>query len=248
MIVEYHRPDTIQAALHLLKRTAPVTVPLGGGTVLNKPSPHPVAVVDLQALGLNRFEQKGDYLVIGATVTLQQMLEIEVLLPALKAAIRHEATYNTRQIATIAGALVAAVGRSPFATVMLALGVQMVFLPGEEVANLGDVLPLREQKLKGRLISQVNVPVNLKLAYEYVARTPMDLPIVCVGVAQWPSGRTRVALGGYGGTPLLVMDGPEPTGAEIAARDAYREAHDQWASADYRSDIAGILTKRCLQG
>jgi CO/xanthine dehydrogenase FAD-binding subunit len=248
MIVEYHRPDTIQAALHLLKRIAPVTVPLGGGTVLNKPSPDPVAVVDLQALGLNRFEQKGDTLKIGATVTLQQMLEIEVLLPALKAAIRHEATYNTRQIATIAGTLVAAGGRSPFTTVMLALGVQLVFLPGGEVADLGDVLPLREQNLKGRLISQVNLHINLKLTYEYVARTPMDLPIVCVGVAQWPSGRTRVALGGYGGTPLLAMDGPDPTGAEIAARDAFREARDQWASADYRSDIAGILTKRCLQG
>jgi CO/xanthine dehydrogenase FAD-binding subunit len=248
MIVEYHRPDTIQAAFQLLDRATPVTVPLGGGTVLNKPSPDPVAVVDLQALGFNKFEHQGDYLKIGATVTLQQMLGIKVLPPALKTAIRHEATYNTRQIATVAGTLVAAGGRSPLATAMLALGTQVVILPGEELANLGDILPFRGLKLKGRLISQVNVPVNLKLAYEYVARTPMDLPIVCVGVAQWPSGRTRVALGGYGGSPILAMDGPEPTGAEIAARDVYRQAHDQWASADYRSDIAGILTKRCLTG
>jgi len=79
-----------------------------------------------------------------------------------------------------------------------------------------------------------------------VARSPADLPIVCAAVAKWPSGRTRVILGGYGESPLLAMDGPNPQGADIAARDAYREAGDQWASAEYRSDVAAKLTRRCI--
>ena len=107
-------------------------------------------------------------------------------------------------------------------------------------------MPLRAERERGTLVTTVNIPSNVTLTYEYVARTPADLPIVCAAVAQWLSGRTRVALGGFGNAPLLAMDGPEPEGAETAARDAFREAGDQWASAEYRSDIAAILVKRCL--
>jgi hypothetical protein len=44
----------------------------------------------------------------------------------------------------------------------------------------------------------------------------------------------------------MIFDGPDSQGADIAARDAYSEANDQWASAAYRSDTAGILVARCL--
>ena len=131
---------------------------------------------------------------------------------------RHEATYNLRQVATLVGTLIAADGRSPLATAMLALDAQLTVFPGAEQVGLGDLLPMRRQRLQGRLITQVEVPLNARLAYEYVARSPADLTIVCAAVAQWPSGRTRVALGGYGRMPALAMDGPEPSGAEQAAR------------------------------
>src|SRR5690606_22039911 len=91
------------------------------------------------------------------------------------------------------------------------------------------------------------LPLNVHLAYEYVARTPADRPVVCASVARWPSGRTRVALGGYGAAPVLVLDGPEPGGAEAAAADAYSDAEDEWASAAYRSEIASVLVRRCLE-
>ena len=241
MITEYHRPETLEAALSLLARTEVDTVPLGGGSVLNQPASNLVAVVDLQALGLNTIETKGKKLELGATVTLQQLLDEPNIPTALKKAIQHEATYNIRQVATVAGALVAADGRSPFATAMLALGATLTILPAVENTDFGSFLPLRFDNTRGTLISQVRIPNNVTLAYEYVARTPADLPIVCAAVAQWPSGRTRVALGGCGSAPLLAMDGSEPAGAEIAARDAFREAGDQWASAEYRSDVAATL-------
>jgi putative selenate reductase FAD-binding subunit len=246
MIVEYHRPETLETALDLLARPGVVTVPLGGGTILNQPSPDPVAVVDLQALGLNNLEEKGKKLQLGATVTLQRLLDFEIV-PALKAAIRHQATYNLRQVATVAGTLVATDGRSPFATALLALGAELTLLPGDETQSLGDFLPLRASRPINRLITQVTIPTGVKFAYEYIARTPADLPIVCVAVAQWPSGRTRLALGGYGAATLLAMDGPEAEGVEQAARNAYHEAGDTWASAEYRRAMAAMLAKRCLQ-
>jgi CO/xanthine dehydrogenase FAD-binding subunit len=116
-----------------------------------------------------------------------------------------------------------------------------------EIENIGDFLPLRPDNLRGKLITQIEIPLNVKLAFETVARTPGDKPIVCAALAQWPSGRTRLALGGYGKAPLLAMDGTGPEGVESAARNAFHEANDNWASAEYRMDGAATLAKRCIE-
>ena len=246
MITEYHRPEKIEAALQLLARQQPITVPLGGGSALNRPSDQALAVVDLQALGLDEIRPRGNFLELGATVRLEQLLQTPELPPALHKAVRHEASYNLRQVGTVAGSLVAADGRSPFAAVMLALDATLSLLPGAEEISLGDVLPMRSERLQGRLITQVTIPLNTTLAYEYVARTPADRPIVCVAVGRWPSGRTRIVLGGYGPGPLLAMDGPEAGGAETAVQDAYGQAEDAWASAAYRQATAVTLVQRIL--
>jgi len=249
MIREYYRPKTLQEALELLARDGLPTLPMGGGTVLSSPSAEAYAVVDLQELGLDGLEVKGNVLHLGATVTLETLLGVAGLPEALQRAIRQEASYHIRQVASVAGALAAADGRSPFACAMLALdaSLEIVQLTSQEKVYLGDWLPLRRQQGRGRLITRVSLPLNARLAYESVSRTPADLPIVCAAAARWHSGRTRLALGGFGDAPRLVLDGPEADGAEQAARDAYSQAGDEWASAEYRAEMAATLTRRCLQ-
>lgn len=250
MILEYHRPAKIEDVITLLARADPPTIPLGGGTALERSSSRTIAVVDLQAVGLNTVQHQGNFLEMGATLTLQSLadtLKSEKLanLVGLEKAIAREATYNLRQVGTVAGALVTAGGRSPFATALLALDASLRLQPGDEQIGLGDLLPVRLGRLSHRLITQITIPLNARLAYEYVARSLADLPIVCAAVAIWPSGRTRVALGGFGSAPVLAFDGTEAEGIEIAARDACSQAGDEWASAEYRQEIAGILVKRC---
>ena len=46
---------------------------------------------------------------------------------------------------------------------------------------------------------------------------------------------------------MLAMDGTEADGIDTAARNAYHEANDEWASAEYRMDVAATLAKRCLE-
>ena len=245
MIKEYHRPESVKEALELLARQDIYTVPLAGGTYLSQGLVNPVALVDLQSLGLDIIQDKGKKLEIGATISLQELLDFNVY-SGLNAAIRHEATYNLRQNATVVGTLISAGGRSPFATAMLALDAEFFIMPDEQEIGLGDYLLLRNGGRSNQLVTHVNISTNVKIEYQYVARTPADLPIVCVAVSRWPSGRTRVALGGYGNSPILAMDGSESEGAVSAAQDAYCEAGDQWASAEYRSDVAGKLTARCI--
>jgi len=243
MITAYHRPKTIPDALELL--TKPDTLPLGGGTLLSQLKTVTVEVVDLQNLGLNTIQIKGNNLVIGATTTLQDLLENENSPEALKSALKLEASLNIRNTATVAGTLITADGRSTFATAMLGLDAKLNIQPNDEELEIGNLLPLRNEKLRGKLITAITIPLNVKLAFEYVARTPADKPIVCVVLASWPSGRTRLALGGYGKVSLLAMDGTESEGFKEAARNAFHGATDEWASAEYRMDVAATLAKRC---
>ena len=246
MITTYHRPRTLDEALTLL--TKPNRIPLGGGTLLSKPTADSVEVVDLQALSLDSIKKNGNNLELGATVTLQQLLESEICPNALKSALKLEAALNIRNAATVAGTLIACDGRSTFGTALLAMDtkIEQAILDNSNIeyrtTNIGDFLPLRSTNL----ITKIILPLNIKLAFDYVSRTPADKPIVCAALAGWNSGRTRLALGGYGKAPMLAMDGTESEGIETAARNAFHEAADEFGSAEYRMDVASTLAKRCL--
>jgi len=242
MITTYHRPKSLEEALTLLAR--PGTLPLGGGTLLSQGTQHQVEVVDLQALGLDRLQRKGTELEIGATVTLQQLLESEHCPSELKTALRLEAPLNLRNAATVAGTLVAANGRSPFAACLLALDARLAIHQTEaSTVSIGEYLPLRPVGL----ITAILIPLNAGFAFEGVSRTPSDKPFICTAVARWPSGRIRLAVGGFGKSPALAMDGTGADGVGPAASNACHEAADEFASAAYRMDAAAALAARCLQ-
>jgi len=246
MITTYHRPKSIDEALKLLSNSD--VFPLGGGTRLSHIKDACVKVVDLQDLGLDTLRKSGNSLEIGATVTLQQLHKSGHINAPLKTAIEKEAPLNIRNAATIAGTLVSANGRSAFTTVMLALNAILTFNGrSETIQSLGEYLPLRPSNLPGQLITAITIPINTDLAFEIVSRSPSDKPIICAALAAWSSGRMRLVLGGYGSSPLLAMDGTESDDLEIAARNAFHEAADEWSSAEYRMDVAATLARRCKE-
>lgn len=257
MITEYHRPDTIKKALTLLNRVESDIYPLAGGTSINRPSRKDYSVVDLQDLGLNEIEKSGINLNIGAMVTLQNLLDYLIgdhleksgIIADLSNVIRREAVLNIRQAATMAGTIMTSDGRSSLITALLALDTTLSIHSlnsGVDQVSLGNFLPFRSQLVEKKIITSVTIPVNVNLTYEYVARTPADLPIVCAALCKWPSGRFRLALGGYADLPEMVFDGSEKSGLRTAAEDGYSVAGDKWASAQYRKAAAGILTDRCI--
>ena len=146
MIIEYQRPTTIPEALYLLAREQPVSYALGGGTYINRGMDLEYAVVDLQSLGLGSIIEAGNLLQVGATATLQDLLQFNGLPEDVYQSIKHEATTNLRQMATIAGTIVTANGRSPLATMLLAMDASLEVLAFEKdpkQERLGDWLPKR---------------------------------------------------------------------------------------------------------
>ena len=135
MIVEYHRPKTLDEAIGLLKRTQLVSVPLGGGSILSQQHTSvPVAVVDLQALGLNGISVLGNTLSLGATTTLSDLMRAPEVPAVMKKAIELQAGNNLRQVGTLAGSICADQGISPIVTVLLALDAVVVWEPGMAAA------------------------------------------------------------------------------------------------------------------
>jgi CO/xanthine dehydrogenase FAD-binding subunit len=246
MITSYHRPKTLEQVMALISRPIPQTLPLGGGTFLSRPQSNSIEVVDLQDLGLNKIKLSGNNLEFGATTTLQQLIENDQFPTSLKLGLKLEALLNIRNVATIAGTLVMSDGRSTFATMMLALDAKIILQPDDQEILIGNLLPLRETILRGKLITRIVVPVNVKITFEYISRTPADKPLACVALSRWPSGRTRLVVGGYGNAPILAMDGTESSGLESAARNAFNDANDEWVSAEYRRDVVATLAKRSL--
>lgn len=254
MKIELFRPNSISEALDYLKQ--PNSIPLAGGTFINTPDYKTkleqqtgsavITLVDLQHLGLGHIRKHGNTLEIDACVTLQQLCENAHTSEDLKKAIKLEASLNIRNMATVAGTLVSSTGRSAFACAMLALDAKLFIEPGTEESSLGNYLLLREKSVPGKLITRITIPLIASLAFEHVGRTKFDLPIVCAAVAKWVSGRTRLSLGGYGSSPLLAMDGTAADDIKSAARNGYHEAADEWASAEYRADVASTLASRCI--
>jgi len=245
MITAYHRPQDLQEALTLLAR--PNTLPLGGGTKLNTPAyqNQDFEVVDLQALGLNHLHKKENTLEIGAAAPLEVLRQNSHSSAALKQALRLEAPLNLRNAATVAGTLAACDGRSPLAVLMLALDAKLTIISEQtSVVGLAEYWALRP----AGLITRIDLPLNITCAYQQVARTPADVPIVCAALAQWKGGRTRLALGGWDKFPTLALDGTEADGLAEAVRSACHESGDAWASADYRANVAVTLAGRCLAG
>jgi CO/xanthine dehydrogenase FAD-binding subunit len=252
MIIQYYRPQTLDEALKLLLQ--PNTQPLGGGTLLTQGDIGNFSVVDLQALGLDKIKKNGNMLEIGATATLQSLVDSPYTPAALKHALEIDSPLNLRNQGTVAGALVSCNGRSPFGTTLLALDANCSLVSADSIPagttvtiRLGDLLPFRDRLLRGKLIISIEIPLNTRQSFESVARTPADRPILCAALSQWPSGRTRLALGGWGSTPSLAMDGNEPGDIQAAAANVCSEAGDEWASTEYRMEIARVLSKRCLE-
>jgi CO/xanthine dehydrogenase FAD-binding subunit len=246
MIVEYHRPETLQSALELLSRKNPRTVPLGGGTHLSHYQGDPIAVVDLRKLGLGKIERAGGLLRIGSTATLQELLDSDETGPLLKEVVRFESNYNLRQSATVAGTLVMGDGKSALLSALLALDARLISQPGgDNKEAVEDWLSQRPTRNASVLITGLEVPCDATLKYEFVGRSPLDIPIVSVAIGEWPDGRKRIVIGGFDAYPVLALDGKDLTVVESSIKNACSHLPNN-KNSEYILNTSQTLARRLL--
>ncbi|MCX8068133.1 MAG: FAD binding domain-containing protein [Anaerolineae bacterium] len=266
----YHRPTTLEEAIRLIQ--PPGTVPIGGGTLLI-PSRDPAveAVVDLSGLGLTYIREEETGWAVGATTTLQQMLESPALRERTQGLIaeaaRLTASRNLRGQATIGGIVAAGGFESPILTLLLALDTIVTFYaPERRQMPLDQFLWERGDILRrGALITELCIPQPTglsRMGMAFVNRTPRDRPIVCAVVeTQWAGEkcvRAHIALGGVAERPIRARRAEEA----LQGREWSPEVLDQAAalaaeplnpptdfrgSREYRRAMARVLVHRALR-
>ena len=268
-VKEYHRPQQLAEALELLARSEVITAPIGGGSDLIAAGSREVeAVVDLQDLNLAFIETEADALRIGATTTLQTLIDAPPTAKAwggkLHAVLSYTAARNLREAGAIAGTLVSAESNQPLAVLLLALDAALVVLDhrSESIVALGDFLSDRNRFLTNALISEIVIPLpraGERAAFEKVSRTPADMPIVCVAArARVDAGvgrDVRVGVGGVGARPMRVaaieqaLEGRAMDAQAItrSAFDSIETMADFMGSAEYRREMALVLLQRALK-
>jgi CO/xanthine dehydrogenase FAD-binding subunit len=252
--MDYLRPKTIEEAIELLTRG----VPLAGGIELAAKRYGLDAVIDLQFLELDELQEQDGVIQAGAMVRLQQLVVSTIDFPrALQEACRYESAWNIRNQATLGGILMSADGRSPLLTVLAAMDPEVMLAPGDETVRLAELLERRREEPGAFLILSLRLKRPKDLAYDFVARAPMDRPLVSAAAAFLEhDGKEylQVAMGGYGESPSswsVDVEGKDPEAllTEISgnAIEQFKGAGDAFASAEYRSEIAGVLSRRVVR-
>lgn len=268
---EIFKPDSIQEALSLLAE--PNVVPLAGGTALiSARRPEVRAVVDLGNLGLDYIrDQQGD-VAIGAMTLLADVSDSPILravVDGIVARAAHDSTSSLmRNQATLVGTLLAEPA-GILASTLVAMEASVTIVSNlpesPQSVRLMDLLDRPGELLVGKIVTQVLIPVGVlhrRGAIASVARTPRDKPIVAVcATAEFDNGIARsasVALSGLAetvvradGTERVLIGQPVDEGlitrAASKSMSGVRPQSDVRGSAEYRGEMAQVLTARALR-
>ena len=237
-VSRYLRPSTLDEAVALLEQ--PSAVVLAGGTQLNAaPTPAPVLMVDIQALGLSGVERvHGGMLRIGATTTLQEIVDDVSVPVALRDGAGRAGPSTLRTAATVGGCIAAGVPASELLAALLVHdAVVSLFGPdGEQELPLAALLS-DAARLEHRIVTAVTIEVAGVTSAARTGRTRADQPIVAAVARRTATGELRLALTGVAATPVLVADVEklDPPG-------------DFLGSSSYRRALAAVLAARALEG
>ncbi len=266
LLKEYYRPQTLDEALALLRRDA-ATVPLAGGTHL-VPALTASAVVDLQALGLDKLVIDGPRVNLGAMVRLQRLVESahDQVGEFVAEAARREGPRTYRNAATIGGTIAIGDPSSCLLIALLVLDAEVQLrLPDPATVSLDRLLDDPHKFLGGGLITGVTALSAASapgVAMAVVARTPRDKPIVAAAVrvahAGEPRTDVRVALAGIVDRPVRVYEAEERLKGQpfekglvdtavAAALAGLHMPSDFKGSQEYRCSMAATLAWRALQ-
>lgn len=203
MIIEYHRPQKLAEALTLLARKSPKTKVLAGGTEISHLSSEKFAVVDLQSLGLNKITKTDQKIGIGATVTLQQLVDEKAVPLKIREAAQLEYSQNLRNMGTVGGDLVTADARSMLLASFLCLDARLIFEPGNRKLSIEEWLDSRKGIQPGSLITKIEFD-DKPFTFTAVRKSPKDSPIVSIFGCVQKNGKLRIAVGGNGKYPFLL--------------------------------------------
>ena len=253
MFESYERPATVAAAWEMAQEKGSALI--AGGLYLRLSNARLTKLIDLSSCGLDKIEENGEYISIGAMVSERTVETSAVLDKAsgglLNAAVRHIMGVQVRNMATVGGSVWGKYGFSDLITALLALGAKVRLHKGGEKsleAFLADKRP------DGDILEAVLIPgAPVKSGWQAQRLTSTDFP--ALNAAAVKNGDSwRIAVGSRPGRGELcpkVMEimnsGGDPEKAGEAAAEELSFGSDLRAAKEHRKNICSVLVERALK-
>lgn len=269
---EFLYPQTLSEAVQKKHEYGTAAAPIAGGTEIVPNMPPDIrCLIDVTRLGLDYIEEEPERVRIGATTTMHQVAVSPVVVRIANGVLSSSCCQGwpteVRNTATLGGNVV---GAGPFADsppALLALDAEVVIarLEGDETIPLQDFfLDYRRTAVGQGILREIQIPrprASARGAFLKFARTQVDQALVNLAVIveleNDVCARVRLALGAIGRTPQRLLEAEraltdrplEPDSIENVVSivtELVDPVIDLRASADYRRELAGVLTRRAL--
>ena len=232
-------------------------------------------VIDIKEIpGLDQIEYKeGEGMYIGSLVKLYDIQESDIVkekMPALSDAARYVASPQIRRKGTMVGNICNASPSADTASILVAMNavVKVYSVDGEKEIPIDDFFKgvKKTALVPGDVVTGLFIPALQKnegsAYFKHSVRKAMDLAIIGVAAKVKMDGdkiaEARVCMGGVGITPLRAKKAEELlVGKEItddvleqageAAASEAKPISDVRASAEYRTDMVRVYTKRAVK-
>ena len=192
----FQRVSSFEEAYKLVKES-PRNKIVAGGLWLKKGGADADTLIDLSGLGLDKIEDKKEYIEVGAMVTQRQFEESDLLPEMTRQAVKSIMGPAFRNVATIGGSIYGKYGFSDVITGLLGYKVDLVFYP-EAIISLLDYL--NKPGFYDGILTHVRIyKENLKVFFKKVGITALDYPILNVAVTRGKEYRVIV-----GSRPLVA--------------------------------------------
>ena len=193
----FQRASSLEEAYKLVKES-PRNKIVAGGLWLKKGGAEVDTLIDLSLLGLDKIEDKKDYVEVGAMVT-QREFELSKLVPEMaREAVKSIMGPGFRNVATVGGSVYGKYGFSDVVTGLLGYKVDLVFYP-EAVISLLDYV--KKPGFYNGILTHVRIyKEDLKAFFKKVEITALDYPILNVAVTKGKEYRVVV-----GSRPLVAL-------------------------------------------
>jgi len=256
---DYHRPDTLEAAVAARAAAADGAYLAGGMTLiptLKQGLAQPSDLIDLGAIpGLSGIAVTGDLVTIGAMARhadVAASAEVQRAIPALAGLAGGIGDAQVRNRGTLGGSLANSDPAADYPAAVLGLGAT-VRTDRREIPADDYFKDLFETALEpGELIRQVEFPIPRRAAYRKFPHPASRYAVAGVFVADF-GGRVRVGVTGAGPCAfrLTALEDAlgktfDPAAVDGVTIDSGRFNSDLHASAGYRANLVRVMARRAI--
>ena len=243
MFEQLLKPASLDEAVKFKNQFKDDAVYMAGGSKLNAaPTRSTKSVaISLAGLGLNTIKSEGGVVTIGATATLQQVIDNPVVPAAVREAAGFVYSRNVRNQATFGGELFAQQNEAVLLPVLLVMNAK-VALAGGAVIELADWLA----GSRDALVLAVMLPESdVCCTTRKLARSAGGLTVLTAAVAITTDVRQRIAVEGVvpcaSRLPGVEQKGLSGEALQAAVSEAIAPIADLRGSVSYKRYIAGVL-------